>query len=127
MVISAESLREVKDHFSEVVDRFEHLHDRVTATRQGRPAAVILGPDDLAQLEETLEILGDAEALADIREADAAYREGDIVRGIDAVKSLPREPRRGLQARPDPPVVRAIQHNLPYAVATAVVEFFTAL
>ena len=88
VVMSTESLREVRDHFSEVVDRVEHEHDRVTVTRNGRPAAVILSPDDLAQLEETLEILSDAEALADIREADAAYREGDVVRGIDAVKSL---------------------------------------
>src|SRR5215218_805972 len=88
VVMSTESLREVRDHFSEVVDRVEHEHDRVTVTRNGRPAAVILSPDDLAQLEETLEILSDAEALTDIREADAAYREGDVVRGIDAVKSL---------------------------------------
>src|SRR5215216_1176440 len=88
VVMSIESLREVRDHFSEVVDRVEHEHDRVTVTRNGRPAAVILSPDDLAQLEETLEILSDAEALADIREADAAYREGDVVRGIDAVRSL---------------------------------------
>ncbi|MFN8192695.1 MAG: type II toxin-antitoxin system Phd/YefM family antitoxin [Nocardioidaceae bacterium] len=86
--MSTESLREVRDHFSEVVDRVEHEHDRVTVTRNGRPAAVILSPDDLAQLEETLEILGDSEALADIREADAAYRAGDVVRGSDAVRSL---------------------------------------
>ena len=88
--MSTESLREVRDHFSEVVDRVEHEHDRVTVTvtRNGRPAAVILSPDDLAQLEETLEILSDPDALADIREADAAYRSGDVVRGSDAVRSL---------------------------------------
>lgn len=86
--MSTESLREVRDHFSEVVDRVEHEHDRVTVTRNGRPAAVILSPDDLAQLEETLELLSDPEALADIREADAAYRAGDVVRGGDAVRSL---------------------------------------
>jgi antitoxin YefM len=86
--MSTESLREVRDHFSEVVDRVSHEHERVTVTRNGRPAAVILSPDDLAQLEETLEILSDPETLADIREADAAYRSGDVVRGIDAVRAL---------------------------------------
>ena len=86
--MSTESLREVRDHFSEVVDRVEHHHDRVTVTRNGRPAAVILSPDDLAQLEETLEILSDPEALADIREADAAYRTDDVVRGTDAIRAL---------------------------------------
>lgn len=88
VAMSIESLREVRDHFSEVVDRVEHEHDRVTVTRNGRPAAVILSPDDLAQLEETLEILSDPDALADIREADAAYRAGDVMRGSDAVRSL---------------------------------------
>lgn len=86
--MSTESLREVRDHFSEVVDRVAHEHERVTVTRNGRPAVVILSPDDLAQLEETLEILSDPEALADIREADAAYRNGDVVRGLDAVRAL---------------------------------------
>ena len=87
-----QSLSEVRDHFSEVVDRVEHEHDRVTVTRNGRPAAVILSPDDLAQLEETLEILSDPEAQTDIREADAAYRSGDVVRGGSAARSLRRDP-----------------------------------
>ncbi len=43
---------------------------------------------DLAQLEETLEVLGDPEALAEIREADAAYARGDVVRGVEAVRAL---------------------------------------
>jgi prevent-host-death family protein len=83
-----ESLREVRDHFSEVVDRVEREHERVTVTRNGRAAAVILSPGDLAQLEETLEILSDPDALADIREADAAYRTGDVVRGVEAARAL---------------------------------------
>jgi antitoxin YefM len=86
--MSVESLREVRDHFSEVVDRVEHQHERVTVTRNGRAAAVILSPDDLAELEETLAVLSDPDALADIREADVAYRSGDVVRGVDAVRSL---------------------------------------
>jgi prevent-host-death family protein len=86
--MSIESLREVRDHFSAVVDRVEHEHERVTVTRNGRAAAVIVSPDDLAQLEETLEILSDPDALADIREADAAYRVGDVVRGVDNVRAL---------------------------------------
>jgi antitoxin YefM len=86
--MSIESLREVRDHFSDVVDRVQREHERVTVTRNGRAAAVIISPDDLAQLEETLDVLSDPEALADIREADAAYRRGDVARGVDAVRSL---------------------------------------
>jgi antitoxin YefM len=38
--------------------------------------------------EETISVLSDSEALADIREADAAYACGDVVRGVDAVRGL---------------------------------------
>lgn len=65
-------------------------HERVVITRNGREVAVILSPDDLAQLEETLSVLSDPEALQDIREADAAYARGDVLRGVDAVRRLAR-------------------------------------
>lgn len=88
VAMSIEPLRQVRDHLSEVVNRVEHEHERVTLTRNGRPAAVLISPDDLAQLEETLDVLGDAEALAEIREADAAYARGDVVRGVESVRAL---------------------------------------
>jgi prevent-host-death family protein len=72
-IATAEPLRSVRDQLSEVVDRVEHHHERVILTRNGHDAAVIISPDDLAQLEETISGLSDPEALADIREADAAY------------------------------------------------------
>ena len=88
MAMTTQSLRDVRDHLSEVIDRVEHQHDRVVVTRNGRPAAVILSPDDLAQLEETIDVLSDPQALADIREADAAYVRGDVLRGVDDVRKL---------------------------------------
>jgi antitoxin YefM len=86
--MSTESLRTVRDHLSEMVDRVEHHHERLVLTRNGRPAAVLISPDDLAQLEETIDVLGDSEALADIREADTAYGRGDVIRGVEAVRGL---------------------------------------
>lgn len=87
---TAEPLRSVRDHLSEVVDRVERQHERVIITRNGHDAAVVISPEDLAQLEETIAVLSDADALRDIREADAAYARGDVVRGVDAVRQLRR-------------------------------------
>jgi len=65
------SLADVKAHLSEIVDLVESQHERVVITRHGRPAAVILSTDDLASLEETLDILSSPGALEEIRAAEA--------------------------------------------------------
>ena len=74
-------LAEVKAKLSEMVDRVEHTHDRITVTRNGRPAAVLISPDELASLEDTLDLLSDADAMAQLRAARAAIEAGDYVTG----------------------------------------------
>lgn len=67
-------LGQARDRLSEFVADVERTHERITITRHGRPAAVLISADDLASLEETLEILGTPGALEAIRagQADAA-------------------------------------------------------
>lgn len=84
----AQPLREVRDHFSDVIDLVALHHERVTVTRNGRPVAVLISPEDLSALEETLDVLSDPAALADIQEADAAREKGEVVRGVEAVRRL---------------------------------------
>ena len=81
-------LREVKNRLSEVVDRVAGQHDRVVITRHGRPAAVVLSPDDLASLEETLEVMGRPRLLADIRESLAT--EGEVMSKEEILAALGR-------------------------------------
>ena len=67
---------EVKAHLSELVDRVAREHDRVVVTRNGRPVAVLISPDELAGLEETLDLLSDDDARASLRRAEAEEEAG---------------------------------------------------
>lgn len=73
-------LAEIKAHLSEIVDRIEEQHDRVTLTRNGRPAAVLISPEDLEALEDTLELLADPDARAEIDRAREEIAKGGGVR-----------------------------------------------
>lgn len=58
---------EAKARLSELAERVEREHERVLVTRNGRPSFTMVSPDELAALEETIEILQDAELAASIR------------------------------------------------------------
>jgi antitoxin YefM len=74
-------LAQVKSKFSEMVDRVEFTHDRIVVTRNGRPAAVMISPEELASLEDTLELLSDPDAVRELAEARTAHAQGDFVTG----------------------------------------------
>ena len=86
--MSSESLRAVRDRFSEFIERVNAHHERVVITRNGSPAAVLMSPEDLESLEETLAVLGDSEAVEQLAEAHRCYVEDDVVRGAEAVRAL---------------------------------------
>jgi prevent-host-death family protein len=73
------SLAEAKAHLSEVVEGVETEHRRVVITKHGRPSVVVLAIGDLEALEETLDVLSDPEAMADLREAEDARTSGGSV------------------------------------------------
>ena len=60
-------------------------HDRILVTRNGRPSFVLLSPDDLASLEETLAILQDAELMDSLRTSRQQAAAGDTVSLRDQV------------------------------------------
>ena len=71
------TLADAKAHFSEIIDLVEKQHERVVITRHGKPAAIIMSPDDLESLEETLDILSTPGALEEIRAAEAEIDRGE--------------------------------------------------
>lgn len=80
-------LSHVKAHLSEIADRVEGQHDRVVMTRKGRPAAVLVSPDDLESLEETLAVLSDPELMEQIRESEAELERGEEGATLEDLKA----------------------------------------
>jgi antitoxin YefM len=78
VVMSTQPLAAVKAHFSQVIDDVAGTHERVTVTRNGSPVAVILAVEDYESLMETLEILSDRQAVADIRAAEQQMTQGQV-------------------------------------------------
>ncbi|MBM3696073.1 MAG: type II toxin-antitoxin system Phd/YefM family antitoxin [Actinobacteria bacterium] len=67
---------EVKAHLSDLADRVELQHDRILVTRNGRPSFVLISPDDLESLEESLDILHDDELMESLRRSREEAAEG---------------------------------------------------
>lgn len=84
--MTAVPLGDARDRLSEYVSEVERTHQRVTITRHGHPAAVLISADDLAAIEETLEILGTPGAAEAINEGIADAAAGRFVDN-DALKS----------------------------------------
>ena len=72
-------LATVKAQLSTLVDQVEDTHDRVLITRNGKPAAILISPEDLESLEATLEILSDPAAMKRIRKAQRDVERGEVL------------------------------------------------
>jgi prevent-host-death family protein len=79
-------LATVKARFSELVDRVARQQDRVVVTRNGEPAAVLVSPDDLERLEETLAVMSDRSLMAQIRASEKSAARGEPDVGIDELR-----------------------------------------
>ena len=88
MAMSTESLRTVRDRFSDFVERVHNHHERIVITRNGTPVAVLISPDYLESLEETLAVLADPDALEEIAQAEREVTDGDVIRGVEALRAL---------------------------------------
>lgn len=84
LTMSTMPLAEVKAHLSEVVSRVNGQHERVTVTVHGQPTAVIMAPDDVERLEETIAVLADGALIRQLTDS-----QGDIAEGrVDGLEAL---------------------------------------
>lgn len=70
-------LSEVKAHLSEITDEVVRTHERITVTRNGRDAIVLLSVADLESIEATLELLADPAAQDRVARAEVEIAAGD--------------------------------------------------
>jgi antitoxin YefM len=69
---------QARAELSDLLDEVERSHEHVEITRNGRPAAVLMSPEEYEVIQETLEILGDPETLEDLRQSEADVQAGRL-------------------------------------------------
>ncbi len=75
---------EAARRFPEIVESVVSRRERVTITTSSGGEVVLMNAEDLESLEETLALLGDPNAMAEIQEGIAALRAGEAERLDDA-------------------------------------------
>ncbi len=70
---------EARTHLTELLDEIERVHEHVVITRNGRPVAVVMSQAEYESLIETLEILDDAQLMADLAASDEDVAAGRLI------------------------------------------------
>lgn len=90
--MSTVSLADAKAHLSQLIARVSGQHERVYVTVHGKPSAVVIAAEDLESLEETIEILADADTMRRLRAAEQELASGQVEtrRDLDAAMARRR-------------------------------------
>ena len=86
-------VRELRSELAEILDQVADLREHVIVTRRGRPAAAIVPIDEYESLEETMEVLSDPKAMADIRRGRADIKAGRT-HTLDEIRAEHQKRRR---------------------------------
>ena len=78
-------LSEVKMKLSQLIDEISSQDEQITITRNGRPAAVLISPDEFESWKETVAIRSDAELMKEIRRGLRSLRR---TRRLSTIKEL---------------------------------------
>ena len=68
------SLSEAKMKLSELIDRVHSTDEEVVITKNGRPAAVLISPDEFEGWKETMTIKSDSDFMKEIRKGIRALK-----------------------------------------------------
>ncbi len=76
---------EARARLTELLDDVEARHEHLVITRKGRPAAVVVSPEEWEAIEETLDVLQDEQTLDDLRASKEDVKAGRLF-SLDEVR-----------------------------------------
>ena len=82
-------LAEAKAKLSRLIDQVAKLDEQIVITRNGRPAAVLVSPDEYEGWRETQAIRSDQELMAEIRRGLRALKRGGKIYTLEEL--FPRD------------------------------------
>ena len=77
------SLSEAKIKFSELVDSVQSTDEEFVITKNGRPAAVLVNPNEFESWKETIEIKSDPDLMKEIKQGLAALKKKSKLYTLD--------------------------------------------
>jgi prevent-host-death family protein len=89
-------ITEAKARIAELADRVAREHDHFMITRNGRAEVLLISVAEYESMRETLDLLADDEALADLRQSREDFAAGDTITADEVRAELDR--RRGRTA-----------------------------
>jgi antitoxin YefM len=78
MAMETLPITEAKNRFTELADRAAAEHDHFTVTRNGHPHVMVVSVAEWDELQETIAVLSDPQARADLAESADAAQRGDF-------------------------------------------------
>ncbi|MBW2407782.1 MAG: type II toxin-antitoxin system Phd/YefM family antitoxin [Deltaproteobacteria bacterium] len=73
------SLSEAKMKLSELIEKVQSTDAEVVITKNGRPAAVLVSPDEFEGWRETIAIIADGDLVSEIKKGIAALKKKPAV------------------------------------------------
>lgn len=89
-------ITDAKVRIAELADRAAREHDHFTITRNGRADVLLISVAEYESMQETLDLLSDDEALADLRQSREDFEAGDTFSADEVRAELDR--RRSSEA-----------------------------
>jgi prevent-host-death family protein len=85
---------DARNRLSELIEEVRRTHERVAITRHGHTVAVLISPDDLAAMEETLDVLSSPEMMRQLADSREAIGAGDVLDADELATLMAKRPRR---------------------------------